>query len=134
MGAKNKRTLENERVAAQIAERTVADARTAGKRLAKEVLEEFMFLFAGMAATYQPMPPNAPLSPTQDEPKFERYAKLAIECAHKLAPYQSPTFQAVAVMTPTPEVRETLMGQEIANVNDPITLSRVYRKLIQHVR
>lgn len=103
-GKKNRGTIEKERLAAEIAAKTVMDARAAGKKLAKEVLEEFMFLFAGMAATYQPLPPGtiAPAGRQPDDAKFNEYAKLAVHCAQKLAPYQSPTFQAIMV-APAPD-------------------------------
>ena len=53
-GTPNKATVQKQLVAAQIAERTVADARTMGKKLAKEVLEDFMLHFADIAEQYRP--------------------------------------------------------------------------------
>jgi hypothetical protein len=44
---------------ALIAERTVSEAKTSGKKLAKEVLEDFMLLFTGMASDFQIGPPAA---------------------------------------------------------------------------
>lgn len=104
--SRNKATIERERVAAEIAQKTVADARVAGKKLGKEVLDEFMHLFAGMAAAYQPAPPGMEIAPSPgrrpDEAKFEKYALLAIGCARDLARYQSPTFQAIQIAPPPP--------------------------------
>lgn len=102
-GTKNKAILERDRIAAEIAARTVADARVAGKKLAKDVLEDFMLLFAGMAAHHQPAPPTGAPNAYANEEKFNEYAQLAVSCAHKLAPYQSPTFQAIMIAPPPPD-------------------------------
>jgi hypothetical protein len=83
-------TIERERIAAQIAERTVMDARTHGKKFAKEVLEEFMHTFATMAAVYQPMPPGQTNCGSRREPdpdRFDKYAK-----AHNRVCDEAPTF------------------------------------------
>jgi hypothetical protein len=126
-GTPNKATIEK----ALIAARTVADARTAGKKLAKEVLEDFMLLFGGMAAHHQPTPPGAPNNPNANEDKFLRYARFAIDCAGDLAPYQSPTFKAVAVVPqpPAPSPSELERG-EITRLDDPVALARVYRRMV----
>jgi hypothetical protein len=92
-GTPNKATVQK----ALIAARTVAEAKMSGKKLAKEVLEDFMLLFAGMAGDFQTTPPGAAPNPRADEDKFWKFAQAAIDCAHKLAPYQSPTFRAVVV-------------------------------------
>ncbi len=94
-GTPNKATVEK----AIIAEQVVARADMAGRKLAKEVLDEFMHLFAGMAASHQPLPSGmpVPLGRTPNEAKFEKYARLAVQCAKDLASYQSPTFRAIAV-------------------------------------
>jgi hypothetical protein len=60
-----------------------------GKKLARDVLEDFMLRFADMA------------SKEADPGKFERYARFAVHCAQSLAPYQSPTFKAVTLIPPT---------------------------------
>lgn len=103
-GARNKATIERELIAAQIAEKRIDEAVNSGRKLGKDVLDEFMHLFAGMAATYQPMPPGVavPQGRKPDEAQFEKYARLAVHCATKLAPYQSPTFQAIMVAPPPP--------------------------------
>jgi hypothetical protein len=98
----SKATLEK----ALIAERTVSEAKAAGKKLAKEVLEDFMLLFAGMAADFQIGPPGAAPNLRADENKFWKFAEAAIDCAHKLAPYQSPTFRAV-VVAPGPDPNQS---------------------------
>ena len=95
-GTPNRATVQK----ALIAEQVVARAEMTGRKLAKEVLDEFMHLFAGMAASTQPLPPGMPVPPGRvpDEAKFEKYARLAIQCAKDLAPYQSPTFRAIQVI------------------------------------
>jgi len=97
-GIPNKATLQ--RVAR--AEQEMLDAKAAGRKLAKDVLDDFMQLFAGMAAHYQPRPNRQGIepNPNQSEPLFEKYAKLAVEAAKHLAPYQSPTFRAIMIAPP----------------------------------
>lgn len=51
-------------------------------------------------------------NPNADEDKFGKWARLAIECAAKLAPYQSPTFRAV-VVGPTPDAVSDLLSSGI---------------------
>ena len=112
-GAKNKTTIERERTIQLARERLAAldaaraDAasqemvrtQTAGVKLAKDVLEEFMRLFASMAARHQPLPPGMAIPPGRepDDAKFEKYAGMAVEAASRLAPFQSPRFSAVMV-------------------------------------
>lgn len=55
-------------------------------KLAKEVLQDAMNYFYGLAALYQPIASN----PQGNETKFERYMDKAADIASKLAPYQSP--------------------------------------------
>lgn len=93
-GIPNKATLRR----ALEAEARVAEAREpGGRKLAKDVLDEFMHLFAGMAAHYQPLPPGVPVPPQRqpDEDKFEKYARLTVETATALVGYQSPRFKAI---------------------------------------
>lgn len=73
-----------------------------GKRLGKQILDDFANVLAGMAAAYQPMPPgmeNMPLPPGRkpDPDKFLKYATLAIYSAEKVAQFQSPKLSAVMV-------------------------------------
>ncbi len=103
-GTPNRATVEKQLIAAQIAERTVADARVEGKQLAKEVLEQFMLRFVEMAKHYEPTLPGAGEQQLHgDEGKFLQWAKHAIDCAKALAPYQSPTFRAVEIIPPREE-------------------------------
>jgi hypothetical protein len=129
-GEPNKATIER----ALIAEKNLIDAKVNGKKLAKEVLEEFMFTFAGMAAYYQPLPDNqpAPIGRKPNEAKFEKWARLACDQAKELAKYQSPTFRAVQVTAsqplPTGPGGKQIDGEVIKL--DQISISRVYRQIV----
>ena len=133
LGTRNKASLEKERIAAEIAARTMADARVAGKKLAKEVLEEFMFLFAGMAAHYQPTPPHLPQQNVNaSETKFLQYAELAVTAAKSLAPYQSPTFKAVQVSSgPIDPPTQPGDNAKVINLKDAKKISRVYVDMVK---
>lgn len=138
-GTKNKATVERERVAAEIARKTVVDARVTGKKLGKDTLEDFMLVFAGMAAYHQPAPPNAPQNPNENRQMFLEEARLAIQCAKDLAQYQSPTFKAIAVTVPAGDqpgakIVDLDAAGNITNIDDPIRLGAVYRRLIKASR
>lgn len=109
-GKLNKATLER----AALAERIMAEQQgKPGRKLGKELLEDFAVMFAGLAASFQPTPPvpGAPLSATDmeewaksyKEPLFEKYAKLAAKCASEFADFQSPRLNRVQMPTPAPD-------------------------------
>lgn len=92
-GRKNKVTRDRlERL-----EREYQESRRTGKKLAVEVMDEFMQAFAGLAAQHQP----AGAQP--DEVKFEKYGRLAIEVAIPLAQHQTPRLRAIMMPTAAPE-------------------------------
>lgn len=137
-GGMNRRSIQ------KIEEARIANAvtRGQGKKLGKEVLEEFMHLFAGMAAQYQPLPEGMPIPPGRnpDEEKFLGYAKLAVDTAKALADFQSPKFKAIAVVAPPPGAGDDLANPitrsqagNIVRINDPAALARVYQKMIKQV-
>jgi hypothetical protein len=132
-GTLNKSTVKNLRAA----EHAIVEAHQSGKKLAKEVLEDFMHLFAGVAASCQPLPEgaSAPVGHKTDEVRFERYARLAIEAAKELAKYQSPTFKAVAVMLPPPQNPNAGAegAKNVIRIDDAETLVRVYKSRIASV-
>lgn len=108
-GGRNRATIERmerERLAKQVEDVKITDALAAAKvsrnKLAKEVLEDFMVLFAGIAGTHQPYPPAQPQNPNYDAEKFERFARLTVDAAKELAKYQSPQFRAI-VVAPAPD-------------------------------
>jgi hypothetical protein len=115
-GSRNKRTREAALIASSIAEKVKAGTATKAEiqtramvaaqeiqraneqrtKLAKEYLEEFTVVLYSMAARYQ-------LGGTDpNEAKYKEWLKMAIDCATKLAPYQSPTFRAIVVAPPPP--------------------------------
>lgn len=101
-GAKSKATIEREEKARLEMEAARDKSIATGAKLAKEVIEDFMQFAAGVATTYQPTKNNE----TADETKFLVWAKLAVGWATDLAPYQSPTYKAVAVteVPPAPAI------------------------------
>jgi len=115
-GTKNRATIER----AALAERIMAEAEgKPGRKLGRELLEDFAVMFAGLAANFQPThvdprtPAGMPLT-LQDveawaksykEPLFEKYAKLAAKCANDFADFQSPRMGTVQVAAPPPENR-----------------------------
>lgn len=115
---------------ALVAERQVLESRAAGRKLAKEVLEEFMLVFAGMAATNQPKP-GVNGQPSGNVTDFVKYAELAIHCAERLAPYQSPTFRAIITTPPPPPGPEGAYttGLEI-ELTDQTAIARVYKQFV----
>lgn len=132
-GTPNKATIEK----AIIAEQIVTRATMEGRKLAKEVLDEFMTVFAGMAATHQPLPPGTPIPPGRhpDLDKFEKYARLTVETAARLAPYQSPTFKAITVIAPPSQPPQQLPGSgNVISIDDPDALARVYRMRVGGVK
>ena len=99
-----------------------------GRKLGKEVLEEFMNMFGGMAAAFQPQPavPGQSLTAqdmkrwgaSTDEPLFEKYAKLALKAASDLADFQSPKFAPVHAPAPPPGNREPITKKFTISIFD----------------
>lgn len=122
-----------------------------GRKLAREVLDEFMFMFAGMAATYQPLPPSQAKDPAAmamaqaqgrepNEAMFRYYAELAVQTAKELAPYQSPRFKAIPVIAPQPgpgapgDDARPVDGKVVPLPMDATSLARVYSQMIAPVK
>jgi hypothetical protein len=115
-GVPNRATIERQEQARIDAENVAAEASgdaaeaaiVARKKLAKDVLEEFMLRFGDMAAYHQPARTwheemragqvvRVNDNPNMDEDKFRAYAALTLHAARDLAQYQSPKLSAVAV-------------------------------------
>lgn len=135
-GVPNKATIEKNLL---IAQQLAVKAGQPAKPLAKEVLEDFMHLTAGMAAFYQPTAPGQPGNPNQDEAKFWQAALACKEFAKALAPYQSPTFKAIMGMPAMPssapeKATDKQIDGKVIDITDVATLTRVYRSRIVSVR
>ena len=125
---------------AEAAAIAVERARAKGHPLAIEVLEEFMVLFRGTAARHQPIPKGTVIVDPAREPDpelFEKYARLTVETAAELAPYQSAKHAAIRLQTipapgPTamPGDNARLIEGHVTQINDPVTLTRVYKGLM----
>jgi hypothetical protein len=110
-GKLNKTTIER----AALAERIMAEAAMSGKKLGKELIEEFAVMFGGLAAAVQPVGtgPNGHVTRpdvlnwigTKQESAFERYSKLALKAASDLAEYQSPKLAPVHMASPALDSR-----------------------------
>ena len=111
-GGLNRATIEK----AALAERIVAEAQgKPGRKLGREMLEDFATMFGGLAAAFQPVGtgPDGALMQTDleawaksyKEPLFEKYAKLAVKCADAFADFQSPRLGRLQTAAPAPEAR-----------------------------
>jgi hypothetical protein len=109
-GGKNRSTIER----AALAERIISEQQgKPGRKLGKELLEDFALMFASLAASFQPAGtgPNGSVTPddvrewatTSHEPLFEKYAKLAAKCANDFADFQSPRMGTLQAPAPAPE-------------------------------
>jgi hypothetical protein len=137
-GARGLATIERERVAAEIAQRTVMEAQTEGKKLGKDVIEEYMLLFRGMSAVFQPTPADLEAGrPVENqhanEEKFVHYARLACGQAGELAKYQSPTYKSIPI--PDPYVSRKIKtidqyGNNAIDMKDPNVVARIYRSMM----
>ena len=106
------------------AERAIVLAKAGGKRLAREVLEDFLELFSAIALTHQPALPGAERNLNYDEKKFEKFARLAVDTATALASYQTPKLKAVLV---GPE-----LGQRQSNGEERLSGEELIKKLDEH--
>src|SRR6516225_6471089 len=82
------------------ARQAVAEARAQGRKLAKEVADDFMHIFANMALECRPVTAReiergAKPNPKADEPKFRMLSAILLNWVSCLIPYQSPRFQQV---------------------------------------
>jgi hypothetical protein len=109
--------------------------RTVRVKAAEDVLNEFMMVFAGMAAARQPLPPGVQPGPGQEpnEEKFVLYGKLAADIATVLIGYQKPRLKAVFVATapPLPAVPANEGNVAKLPLRDAVGAARLYRELVQ---
>jgi hypothetical protein len=105
VGTQNRATREREILAQRIAdEQNMKAAAGQMRKLGKETLEEFMIMFGGLAAAFQPAGQSREQldawASSKKEAMFEKYATLSVMAAQYLARYQSPTFRAVVIAPP----------------------------------
>ena len=133
LGTPNVKTLlrEAQGLREELAKKAEADLQKArGRKLGKEVLYEFMTVFAGMAASVQPAPPGQ-INQHADEAKFQTWATLAVDTAYKLAQFESPKYRAIAVFEqPAPPPPRPGDDAKVIDINDPVALARIYRRVI----
>lgn len=84
------------------AERKLAEMRMKGIRPGLDIMRDFMTVFAGMAAKYQPREGNN----SADEKKFYQWADLAFDAAAKVTEFESPKFRAIVVSPPPPPPKD----------------------------
>lgn len=95
-GQKSKTTLEREARAVEQAEQQIAEAsraRGAQKKLAREILDDAMQFYFGLASRHQPVATNT----EADEKKFLTYMDKAVGVAKELAQYQSAKLSSVRI-------------------------------------
>src|SRR5882757_5822417 len=108
-GQSNKASIERAALAARI----IAEAEgKPGRKLGRELLEEFALMFGGLATAFQPVGTGPGGAVTQTdletwaksykEPLFEKYAKLAAKCTNDFADFQSPRLGRLQVAAPPP--------------------------------
>jgi hypothetical protein len=109
MGMLNSAVTEGE---ANAAKREIARAQAKQVPLGKDALSTFLGIFMSRASHYnsrgtEPDPDDPKKvrdkNPNANEAKFEKWARLAVDTAKAVAPYQSPTFRAIMMAPPPPE-------------------------------
>jgi hypothetical protein len=106
-----------------IAERAVADALARRKPLAKEELEEVLPIVKGIVAHHQRAAMAVP-GQLGDLKPFKEWLELFIDTCVRLAPYQSPTFKAVALTGPLGQSTEATIFRELMDEIDQSSRSR----------
>lgn len=145
-GVPNKKTREQrelQRIAAEQARDEVRKSHKPGKKLGKDLIEDYMMAFHGMAAMHQNNIASALQgggSPAKaDLDGFKEWGSMVVDAARRLAPFQSPTFKAIAVVAPPPGTNVTPNGElppgtEVHHIRDPQVIARVYAEIVRTVR
>jgi hypothetical protein len=87
------------------AKRAVAEAHAQGRKLAKEVADDFMHIYANMALEVRPVTERelrrgVPQNPKADERAFKQLSEILLSWVEVLIPYQSARFQTVRIDVP----------------------------------
>ena len=113
-GTPNKATVEKQRKAAEAIAGELISARAAGRKLAKEHMQDMLPVLVSMVAYYRPAVPGMPENPHGNAKQFERWLVHFMSLCRSLAPYESATFRAV-------DLRATLPANQVA---DPMDVMR----------
>jgi hypothetical protein len=128
-GTKNKATVEREINAAAVIDR----ARREGRELAVDVLEKLMKVAEGAAAINRPTEQKK--YKDGDWKLFAEWFDRTAFCAKALAPFQSPTFKAVAVdvrsTTPAPMQQLSPPPLQIEGPTDQNSSVKCYLRAIK---
>lgn len=131
-GSRNKATVERE-LQAGVAQVVIdANPATSPIELAKDVLGKMMKIAEGAAGLFQPKnPESGRLEGIEDWDRFGQWLDRTIVCAKELAKYQSPQFRAILVTPPPPqELPRHGDGAKVIDINDPVALERVYKRML----
>lgn len=136
-GGKAKGTRNSATIARALeAEADVIRHQVSGKKLAKDMLDDYMLAFHAVAASYQRSLADAfqaGVKPTQaDLDAFMKWGELVVDTAAQLAKYQSPTFRAIQVNAPAPLPKDTngkIIEGTIIHL-DQIAISKAYRQIV----
>lgn len=111
----NKATVER----ALIAEQEIEKAKASGRKLAKEYMQDFLPILAGMAAYYQPtFPGMTTQNRNGNAAEFERWLRPTMEMMKMLASFESPTFRAIVVAPPPPQNKGARITQFTLTIFD----------------
>jgi hypothetical protein len=117
----------------------VGAIRRQGQKKATEVLNDLMQTSMGLAAQYQRRIVDAAAKsqePSKDDLKtFWKAIESTGVFAKALAPFQDPTFKAITVSMspPDPILRPGQQELKIYDITDPVTVSRVYAKMVRRI-
>jgi hypothetical protein len=131
-GTLNKRTIQKLNEVSQ----QVGEIKRQGRKRAVEVLDELMHTAVGAAAVYQQRVLTAgDNAAARDVELFWQAMKCAGDFAKALAPFQSPTFKAIAVTAGLADQAVPLRANDLEQVtiDDPAVLLRIYQQTIRQI-
>jgi hypothetical protein len=131
-GTLNKRTVQKLNEASQ----HISEIKRQGRKRAVEVLDELMHTAVGAAASYQQrMLAAGDKAAAGDIELFWLAMKCAGDFAKALAPFQSPTFKAIAVTVGPPDQAVPAAANDLGRVttDDPAVLLRIYQQTIKQI-
>lgn len=147
-GTPNKATQER----LELHARAIAVTQKSGGKLGREVLDELTQIAMGMAtqchqeylAAQSPAPPHGARDREVHshaanvcalEHRFQKWLEITGVLAKSLAPFQSPTFKAIAVVPPSPQAPPPKPDDgKVIGIDDPAALARLYQQMIGKVQ